>query len=194
MEVTMKKNNYGNIALLIIDVQKGFMPSNVNEDEMIRNIATLSEVARKSNIPVLYSKEIHRKQMVDFGRELDGSEGIHCLEMTEDVEIVEQLSPKEGDFVFTKRRYSCFYNTDLTFLLRGFNINTLIICGLLTDVCVHYTSADAHQRDYYIRVAEDAVHGSSLEAHKASLNAITYLQRDAVKSTEELLKFISENS
>jgi nicotinamidase-related amidase len=94
----------------------------------------------------------------------------------------------------TKRRYSCFLNTDLPFLLKGLKIDTLIICGFLTDVCVHYTSADAHQNDYYIRVAEDAVRGSSLEAHKASLQAIRYLQRDAVLTTKDLTRLIASTA
>ena len=46
-------------------------------------------------------------------------------------------------------------------------------------MCVHYTFADAHQRDYYVRVVEDAVAGSSLAAHDASLAAMEYLQTGA---------------
>ena len=51
--------------------------------------------------------------------------------------------------------------------------------GGFTDICVHYTAADAHQRDYHIKVVVDAVSGSSIEAHEAALDAIKYLQRDS---------------
>jgi len=54
-------------------------------------------------------------------------------------------------------------------------VQTLIPTGGLTGVCVHYTFVDGHQGDYYCRVAEDCVGGSSIEAHQASLRAMEYL-------------------
>jgi nicotinamidase-related amidase len=51
---------------------------------------------------------------------------------------------------------------------------------------VHYTFADAHQRDYYVRVVEDCVGGSSEARHLASLDAMEYLQAGARRSTQEI--------
>ncbi|MFL6518074.1 MAG: isochorismatase family cysteine hydrolase, partial [Bacillus sp. (in: firmicutes)] len=90
--------------------------------------------------------------------------------------------------------YSCFFGTDLAILLKGLKIDTLVICGFLTDVCVHYTCADAHQHDYYVRVVRDAVRGSSEEAHHASLNSIQYLQRDALTDSEEVMEWLQSQS
>lgn len=58
--------------------------------------------------------------------------------------------------------------------------------GGLTDVCIHYTAVDAHQHDYHIRVVTDAVAGSSDEAHRYALQAIKYLQRDALVTTADI--------
>jgi len=66
-------------------------------------------------------------------------------------------------------------------------IRTLVLIGGLTDVCVHYTFADAHQRDFYVRVVEDCVGGSSEARHLASLDAMEYLQAGARRSTQEIL-------
>ncbi|WP_414693771.1 cysteine hydrolase family protein [Paenibacillus sp.] len=66
-------------------------------------------------------------------------------------------------------------------------METLLICGFLTDVCVHYTSADAHQHDYYVRILRDCVRGSSPEAHQASLNAIKYLQTASDTDSAEII-------
>jgi nicotinamidase-related amidase len=52
---------------------------------------------------------------------------------------------------------------------------------------VHYTFADAHQRDFYVRVVEDCVGGSSRARHDASLDAMEYLQAGARRSTREIL-------
>lgn len=58
--------------------------------------------------------------------------------------------------------------------------------GGLTDVCIHYTAVDAHQRDYHIKVVTDAVAGSSAKAHSYALEAIKYLQRDALITTADI--------
>ncbi|MGO8858586.1 MAG: isochorismatase family protein [Steroidobacteraceae bacterium] len=60
-------------------------------------------------------------------------------------------------------------------MLKGPKVQTLILTCGLTGVCVHYTFVDGHQGDYYCRVAEDCVGGSSIEAHQASLRAMEYL-------------------
>ena len=88
---------------------------------------------------------------------------------------------RPGDHEVPKRRYSAFFGTDLDILLRGLRADTLILCGGLTDVCVHYPFVDAHQSDYFCRVVEDCVGGSSIEAHEAALRAIDYLQTGAVQ-------------
>ncbi len=92
---------------------------------------------------------------------------------------VEQLGMLPQDYKITKRRYSCFFGTDLEILLKGLKTDTILMCGGLTDVCVHYTFVDGHQHDYHCRVIEDAVAGSCLEAHEASLKAMEYLQTGA---------------
>ena len=86
-----------------------------------------------------------------------------------------------------KRGYSAFFETELLSLLRGLSADTLVLCGGFTDVCVHYTFADAHQNGFHIRVAEDVVAGSSVEAHEASLRAMAYLQRAALVDSERLI-------
>ena len=65
--------------------------------------------------------------------------------------------------------------------------DALLLCGGLTDVCVHYTFVDGHQSDYFCRVIEDCVAGSSLDAHEAALRAMEYLQRGARRSLDEVL-------
>ncbi|HEY2214035.1 MAG TPA: isochorismatase family protein, partial [Acidimicrobiales bacterium] len=80
-----------------------------------------------------------------------------------------------------------FFGTDLEILLKGLHASTLILIGGLTDVCVHYTFADGHQHDYFMRVASDCVIGSSAARHEASLSAMEYLQHGACRTTEEVL-------
>lgn len=130
--------------------------------------------------------------MVDFGRELDGAESIHCMEDSEYTDYAELTYSIDGEYLITKRRYSAFFGTDLEILLEGLKVNTLYMIGGLTDVCIHYTAVDAHQNDYFIKVVTDAVSGSSEEAHNYALKAIKYLQREALITTSDIEK-LKEN-
>ena len=133
---------------------------------------------------------------MDFGRELDGAEPYHCLEGSEGVEIVKELNVKDGDYVIKKPRYNAFLKTDLELLLNGLGIppgDTLIIVGVATNVCIHYTSAEAHQHDYRIRVVEECCAGTSPEEHEASLTAIEYLQAGGRVKLAEVLDAIAKH-
>jgi len=127
----------------------------------------------------VFFQEAHRRDLVDFGRELDGAEGVHLLEGEPGTEISADLGVRLDDYVIRKRRYSCFFGTGLEILLKALRAGTLFLIGGHTDVCVHFTFVDGHQHDYGCRVVEDVVAGSSVEAHEASLRAMEYLQTGA---------------
>ena len=152
-------------ALLVIDIQQSAFVE-LDEDtawRRIRNAKRVLDVFRRLKLPVIQIKEVHRADMVDFGRELDGSEGVHCIETLPETDYAKLTYPIEGEYLISKRRYSAFFGTDLEILLRGLHVDTLYMIGGFTDVCVHYTAVDAHQHDYHIRVVRDAVTGSSRE-------------------------------
>ena len=178
----------GNPALIVIDIQKGsFLPGTKSGiPHMKDNVKRLKrakgviDAVRAAHIPIIFFQEAHRKNMVDFGRELDGTESIHCLEENVNTEIADkEVGLQTDDYIIRKRRYSCFFGTDFEILLKGLKIDTLFLVGCLTDVCVHYTFVDAHQHNYFCRVIEDCVTGSSIEAHDASISAMEYLQTGA---------------
>ncbi|MEM7225628.1 MAG: cysteine hydrolase [Pseudomonadota bacterium] len=184
----------GHPALLVIDIQRG---SFQKDDGAIRHMAGYGErmakareviaQARQADIPVVFIQEVHRPDLVDFGRELDGDEAIHCLEGEPNTEIAaEEIGFQPGDYHVPKRRYSAFFGTDLEILLKGLKVDTLLLVGGLTDVCVHYTFVDGHQNDYHCRVIEEVVAGSCEAAHEASLRAMEYLQTGARRSLAEI--------
>ena len=160
------------------------MPGRAERSErMIR----LVDRARELDVPVVFIQEVHKRDMVDIGRELEGAEGPHCIEDDPKNDFIEGLDPRPEEFHIKKRRYSAFFGTELEIVLKAYKADTVILFGGLTDVCVHYTAVDAHQHDYRVRVASDAVGGSSQRAHDAALEAIEYLQSDALATTDELI-------
>lgn len=196
----------GKAALVVIDILVSSVTDTIKEDELsiphmpdyterMRTARTAVDKAHDNGIPVIFIQEIHRPDLVDFGRELDGSETIHCLEGNPMTEVAKDaMGYLETDYIVQKRRYSAFFATDLDILLRGLKVDTLLMCGGLTDVCVHYTFVDGHQHDYFCRVIEDCVAGSSIHAHEASLQAMEYLQTGARCSMDETLQAMDQIS
>lgn len=187
----------GNAVLIVIDIQKGAFLDRSNAGiptmpDYFDNMARARHVvdaAHAAEIPVIFFEENHRRNLVDYGRELDGSEGIHCLDGEPGTPVAaEEMDMRDSDYFIRKRRYSCFFGTELEILLKGLKAETLILVGGMTDVCVHYTYVDGHQHDYYMRVICDSVGGTSDAAHQASLNAMEYLQAGAVQTTDEIVE------
>jgi biuret amidohydrolase len=185
----------GQPVLIVVDIQKSIFLNKPNgipampgyRDNMDR-ARRVVDAAHDAGIPVVFIQEIHRRDMIDFGRELDGSETAHCMEDDPGTAVAfEEMGRQPGDYFIHKRRYSAFYGTELEILLKGLKAQTLILIGGLTDVCVHYTFVDGHQGDYHCRVVSDCVAGSSLAAHEASLNAMEYLQTGAVLSCDDIV-------
>jgi nicotinamidase-related amidase len=189
----------GKAALIVVDIQQGgAMPAEEvgiahmeGVEDRVRRAERLVAAAREAGVPIVFFQEVHRSSGVDFGRELDGAEGRHCVAGAAGTDLWPTLVPDpaadDREFHIVKRRYSGFIGTEFEIVLRGLAVQTLVLIGGLTDVCVHYTFADAHQRDFYVRVVEDCVGGSSRARHEASLDAMEYLQAGARRTTDEVV-------
>jgi len=176
----------GRPVLIVVDIQKSAfvevdsskkrnIPHMPDYGDRMRKARGVIDKAHECDIPVVFVQEIHRADLVDFGRELDGSEDIHCLDNNPNTEVAkEEMGFQPRDYLIPKRRYSAFFGTDLEILLRGLKADTL-------------------QSDYFCRVIEDCVAGSSEEAHEASLRAMEYLQTGARRSIEEVLTAMEES-
>jgi nicotinamidase-related amidase len=189
----------GNPVLVVVDIQEGGgmsaddagIPVMPGHGDRVARAERLVAAARRAGIPIVFFQEVHRPSGIDFGRELDGVEGEHCVEGRPGTDLEPTLRPildgPNHEFHIVKRRYSGFIGTEFEIVLSGLKADTLILIGGLTDVCVHYTFADAHQRDFYVRVVTDCVGGSSQYRHDAALDAMEYLQAGAQRSTDEIL-------
>ena len=189
----------GQPVLMVIDIQKSaFMdekagiPVMEGYRENMARARRVVDAAHDAGVPVIFFQEIHRRDRIDYGRELDGSEDIHCLEGEPGTPVAfEEMGHRPGDYFVHKRRYSCFFGTETEILLKGLKAETLILIGGMTDVCVHYTFVDGHQHDYYCRVVADCVGGTSPAAHAASLNAMEYLQAGAVLDADAIVEALA---
>jgi ureidoacrylate peracid hydrolase len=161
-------------ALVVVDMQnafgsKGGMFDKAGIDisgiqEAVRPTAAAVEAARRAGIKVVWIKMGFQADLSDLGAE-DVPNGFLLLHLgVKDgvlardewgTDIVEELTPEDGEPVIYKTRFSAFYRTDLDELLRSYGAKHLIITGCTTSICVESTIRDAFFRDYHCILLED---------------------------------------
>lgn len=143
------------------------LPAEAAAQVVAANVEFL-EAARREEIPVVHVvtlfrdlDEIHGNPFwsaIDGTRSTRGNMREHNFPGSPGLEVVAGAQ-KPGDYVvMTKKRYDCFYGTDLDFVLRNLGARTLLITGVNTNSCVLATTIAAHTRDYAAVVIEDCVH------------------------------------
>jgi nicotinamidase-related amidase len=157
-------SEFSHPALLIVDMQNDFVlpdaPAAVaGARETMPAIAALAEHARKRSWPVIHVVREHRPDGSDVEytrRELFQNGGGICVAGTPGARIVAELTPRSGDYVLTKQRFSAFLGTELDFLLRRLRVETLVVAGTQYPNCIRATAVDALGRDYRVIVVSDA--------------------------------------
>ena len=109
-----------------------------------------------------------------------------------EAEIWDGMDVQPEDIILNKNRFSAFIqgSSDLEGLLRAAAIDTLVITGIATDVCVESTTRDAHMLNFRTMVVSDATATRSDEAHNASLSAMFNHFAD-VFTSEEIIEMLS---
>ncbi|MFQ5933526.1 MAG: cysteine hydrolase family protein, partial [Dehalococcoidia bacterium] len=149
-------------ALLVIDPQNDFLLPDApygggpEAREFIENTSLLVDKMRQRGVPIIFTREVHRPDGVDLGREGD-AEPIHCVEGTPGMELVDELTPKDGDYVIDKRKFSCFFQTDLLGLLTGLGTELIVLSGGTANCCVLASAIDAYQYGFHTVTIGDCV-------------------------------------
>ena len=107
-------------------------------------------------------------------------------------EIIAELAPLADELVIDKNASSPFNGTGIDQILRNMGLETLVIAGMATDMCVETTARDAADRGYNVIVAEDAVATFFPEHHRAALSALARVYTQ-VWSTEQVLQRVLRN-
>ncbi len=159
-------------ALVIIDMLKDFLDEGAPLKvplgrKIIPRIRERISEAREKKIAVIYLCDAHRPGDAEFAYW-----PVHALEGTEGAKVVEELTPEESDYRVKTRRYSGFLGTDLELLLRELQVTRLLICGILTNVCVFFTAAEAMMRNYEVVVYADSVAALSLKEQELALTQL----------------------
>ena len=186
--------DWGSTALLIIDMQRDFMePGGFGETlgndvsqlaRAVQPIAAVLQAARETGMLVVHTREGHLPDLSDappakiergapslrigdpgpMGRILIRGEAGH--------DIIPALYPVEGEIVIDKPGKGAFYATTLGADLKARGIDTLLVCGVTTEVCVNTTVREANDRGYRCIVLADGCASYFPEFHEMGLNMI----------------------
>jgi len=107
---------------------------------------------------------------------------------SEDAKIIDEIAPQKNDYVLEKRVYSAFYETGLDLLLRSLGVDTVILTGLHTNICVRHTAADAFFRGYKIIIPSDAVEAFTEKDHLEGLEYLKKIYNAYITNVDDLLK------
>ena len=166
-------------ALLLIDMQRDFLEPG-GFGEMLGNDVSLLrrtiepcqavlKAARSVGLAVIHTREGHRPDLTDAppsklargnletGIGDEGPMGRILVRGEIGHGIIPELAPNDDEAVIDKPGKGAFYETDLNSILKNRGIQTLIVCGVTTEVCFHTTVREANDRGYECVVLEDCV-------------------------------------
>ena len=177
----------GRVALLIIDALNAFdfegadalLPRAERAADRIVDLAT---TARRLGTPVVYVNDNRGEWRSDRQALIEA--------VTHDDatgrDLVRRLAPKDGDLFVIKPQMSGFYSTNLPVLLPQLRADRLVLAGFATDICVLFTAADAHMRNYEVWVPQDAVAAETEERQRWALEILSRNLGADVRATTEL--------
>ncbi len=140
--------------------------------------------ARTAGMPIVFILDTHRKDMRREREFLIRTP--HCFENEWGCQVVDALDRRDEDITVVKRRYSGFFNTDLDLTLKDMMIDTVIVMGVVTNICVRSTVHDAFFHGYRVVVPEDCVAATGPREQESSLYDIA-THFGAVTSSTEII-------
>jgi nicotinamidase-related amidase len=160
---------------------------------IIKPIQKLVRAARANEVPVVYPNDAHFS--TDY--EVTNKWGRHAIKGTQGAEVIPELAPTKKDFVLEKRVYSGFYETGLDDLLRrlynGLGVETVVLVGLHTHICVRHTAASAFYRGYKIVVPRDGVEAFTRKDNEEGLAYIKEIYNAEITTVDEVIEEIKKS-
>jgi nicotinamidase-related amidase len=182
------------LALVIIDMQRDFLEAGGFGEALGNDVSRLRQIVpacaellaglRANGIPIIHTREGHRPDLSDAPRAKvergapamrigdEGPMGRILIRGEAGHDIVSDLSPLPGEPVVDKPGKGAFYQTDLELMLRNGGIDTLLVAGVTTEVCVHTTIREANDRGYKCIAVADCCASYFPEFHEVGLRMI----------------------
>jgi nicotinamidase-related amidase len=186
--------DFDKAALLIIDMQRDFLEPGGFGAALGNDVSRLQaavppcrevlSAARRTGMLVIHTREGHRPDLTDAPRlkvergdpasriGAPGPMGRILIRGEPGHDIIPELYPQDGEPVIDKPGKGAFYQTDLELMLRNRGIDTLLVCGVTTEVCVNTTVREANDRGLRCIVLADCCASYFPEFHDMGIAMI----------------------
>lgn len=181
-----------NPALVVVDVQNGFVSKGGSYDQLgmaishyqqvIPKISQLVALCRDAGIPVFYTQAVREQSGIDLltkvhkimprSREERIRKKPICVRGTWDADIVDEIRPAPEDHVVVKRRDSAFHETEIGVWMKSLGVDTLIFCGIDTSICVEASLRDAFNNGYDVILVSDATASGNAKHFESTLEIV----------------------
>jgi len=179
-------------AVIVIDVQNGFVSKggsydmlgmNVpNYQKVIPKISQLITLCRSAGVPIFYTQAVrersgidlltHTHKMLPKSREERIQKQPICVRGTWDADIVDEIKPTADDHIVIKRRDSAFQDTEIGVWLKSLGVDTLIFCGIDTSICVEASLRDAFNNGYDVVLISDATASGNTKHFESTMEIV----------------------
>jgi ureidoacrylate peracid hydrolase len=201
-------------ALVIVDMQNDFVHPEGGFARLAREhpeakidmpfligtipyVKRLAESFRKAGRPVVYVAHVLKSDYSDvafpYWRATKGSTSgnrTFIVEGSWGAQIVDELKPEAGEHLVVKKGFGGFSNTPLDTILRNMGVNTCVVAGVTTCVCVSTTIRGGVEYNYRMIIVRDAVAEVHRDTHEAELKTMARIFAD-VKSTGEVIGMLA---
>ncbi len=167
-------------AVLVVDMQRAFLDTEAPGQsprgrEIVPRTNELTAIGRKLKMPVIFIRQANCPDLSDYGLRKDfkppEDNEFQAIEGRIGADFYPELNVTKEDYIVTKNRYSAFItgSSSLERLLRAWGRDSLIICGIFTEVCVATTAIDAMMLDFKVFLISDLTTARSEERQQVVL-------------------------
>ncbi|MFA1511231.1 MULTISPECIES: isochorismatase family protein [Priestia] len=183
----MKDIDFTKTALVLIDLQKGIVP--IGGDEIVEKSVQLVNRFREQNGFISFVRVDFQDGKDALMPETDQKPSAPQERPADWAEFDPRLNVQESDYIVTKRQWGAFFGTDLDLQLRRRGIDTIVLCGIATNIGVESTAREAFQYGYNQIFITDAMATFTKEEHEATLSYI-FPKIGKLRTTQQ---FLTEN-
>lgn len=172
-------------VLVVVDMINDFVTGKLGSPgarKIVPNIAALLKKARKQGIPVIYLRDAH----TTGDKEID-IWGEHAMKGTAGSEIIPELKPEKNDINIEKTWYSAFVGTEFPSILKKLGVDTLILTGVSTDICIQNNVGHAYFSGYMTIVPRDCTASLEEESYEISLKYMKNVYGTEITTSDRVL-------
>jgi len=164
-------------ALIMIDMQNDFVLPDALQCidgavTILPNLQKILETFRENVLPVFHVYREYREDGSDIEKtRLNDFINVqkYCVPNTHGCDIVDELTPMEGEYKIVKNRFSGFMQTELDFILRRLDIQRIVVCGIQYPNCIRATIFDGVALGYEVTLVTDATAAQTDEIAEANI-------------------------